>query len=171
MKWNRKALPWVLLAVMTIFTLFLLSQRQKRENNSLPEKTRTNQERKGSADPGSSDRRVRNTDPQSPASREGQLNRHPQQVNYSKHARCRMGCRHIDGDEINEILQNGELNVHKSDMRGQPDPRYAVEGTTRDGQKIRVIVAQGARTSTIVTVIDLDTDWDCDCPGDERKKR
>lgn len=167
MKRNQKGLPWLMLVVMAALTIFLLARKQNRGTGSLPEKPRTQKEKTVRNDPASND-------PNSPGnerdSRNGQFNRTPTQVNYSKHARCRMGCRHIDGDEIKEILVNGAINVHKSDMRSQPDPRYALEGTTRDGQKIRVIVAQAPRASTIVTVIDLDTDWNCDCPGDERKK-
>lgn len=160
MKWNKKALPWVLLAIMAVVAIFLL---RKQNNGSETTPPQIKKERRQPSDPGSTSRE--------PSATETGFNRRPAQLNYSKHARCRMGCRHIDGDEISEILTAGTINVHKSDMRAQPDPRYALEGQTRDGQKIRVIVAQGPRSSTIVTVIDLGTDWNCNCPGDERKKR
>ncbi|MBL7726752.1 MAG: DUF4258 domain-containing protein, partial [Dinghuibacter sp.] len=156
MKWNKKALPWVLLAIMTMVTIFLLRQRNAQTGTDKP---RTKKEEPQRTDPGSAKQRERNNDPSGPrrdpsAAEQGFIRR-PAQLNYSKHARCRMGCRHIDGDEVSEILASGTINVHKSDMRAQPDPRYALEGTTRDNQKIRVIVAQGPRSSTIVTVIDL----------------
>ena len=33
------------------------------------------------------------------------LNRNPSHINYSKHAKCRMACRHIDESEIADILK------------------------------------------------------------------
>ena len=33
------------------------------------------------------------------------INRNPSVINYSKHAQCRMDCRHIDESEVREILQ------------------------------------------------------------------
>jgi Domain of unknown function (DUF4258) len=169
MKRNSKVLPLVLLVVMAVFAIVRLAKKNNHQNR---QQDRTRKEQPVAKDPGSGGR-TQDNDPNSPGNvrtnRNASFNRQPQQVNYSKHARCRMGCRHIDGDEVAEMLREGAVNIHKSDMRAQPDPRYAIEGTTRDGQKVRIIVAQGARTSTIVTVIDLGTDWECDCPGDERK--
>ena len=99
-----------------------------------------------------------------PASRnDGGLIREPSELIYTRHARCRMGCRHIDGDEIREVLHSGTINWQKSDMRGSPDVKYAVEGQTHDGQQVRIIIAQGARGSVVVTVIDLGEEWKCDC--------
>lgn len=161
MKWNPKAAPWILLIVMAALTIFLVSRRQKVNRPAEPV---VKKEKTVRSDP--------RTDPTSPGNdRNGNFNRHPAQINYSKHALCRMDCRHIDKIEIADMVANGTINEHKSDMRASPDPRYAIEGTTRDGQKVRIIVAQSARVSTIVTVIDLDTDWNCHCPGDEKKKR
>lgn len=146
---------------MAALTLFLVLRRQK-ENT--PTEPVVKKEKTVRSDP--------QTDPTLPGNdRSGNFNRHPGQINYSKHALCRMDCRHIDKQEIADMVVNGTINEHKSDMRATPDPRYAVEGTTRDGQKVRIIVAQSARVSTIVTVIDLDTGWNCHCPGDEKKKK
>lgn len=161
MKWNPKAGPWILLLVLAALTIFLVSRQQEKTTPAGPKAKKEKTVRNES----------RNTDPTAPGNnRDGNFNRHPGQVNYSKHALCRMDCRHIDKTEISDIVANGTINVHKSDMRASPDPRYAVEGTTRDGQKVRIIVAQSVRVSTIVTVIDLDTEWNCHCPGDGKKK-
>jgi hypothetical protein len=169
MKRSNKALPWILLVVMAVFAIARLAKKNNHPNR---QQDHTRKEKPVANDPGSRTGN-RDNDPNSPGNervdRNASFNRRPQQINYSKHARCRMGCRHIDGDEVTAMLAEGTINIHKSDMRAQPDPRYAIEGTTRDGQNVRIIVAQGARTSTIVTVIDLGTDWECDCPGDERK--
>lgn len=161
MKWNPKAGPWILLIVIAALTILLVSRQRKKATTAEP---KAKKEKTVRNEPGT-------TDPTSPAgNRSGNFNRHPGQINYSKHALCRMDCRHIDKAEIDDIVANGTINEHKSDMRASPDPRYAVEGNTRDGQKVRIIVAQSARVSTIVTVIDLDTDWNCHCPGDGKKK-
>lgn len=102
--------------------------------------------------------------PSDPAARDDRgLIREPSNLIYTRHARCRMGCRHIDGDEIREVLRNGTINWQKSDLRGDPDPKYAVEGETHDGQQVRLIIAQSLRGSVVVTVIDLGEEWKCDC--------
>jgi hypothetical protein len=40
---------------------------------------------------------------------------------------------------------------------------------TTDDQKIRIVFAQCNDKTTVVTVIDLDKKWTCDCPGDDKK--
>jgi hypothetical protein len=103
----------------------------------------------------------------SPTSKESKgLNRNPAAINYSKHARCRMSCRHISESEVKDILKNGKINYSKSEIGDNPDckKKYAVEGTTKDGQKVRIIFAPCQSEVTVVTVIDLGRDWECDCP-------
>lgn len=93
------------------------------------------------------------------------LNRYPDRINYSKHARCRMGCRHISEEEVEDILQNGTVNYKKSDIGNRPacQRKYAVEGKTHDGQRVRIIFAPCRAEVTVVTVIDLGQEWECDC--------
>ncbi len=91
------------------------------------------------------------------------FNRNEKRLIYTKHARCRMDCRHIDEEEVKEILANGRINERKSDPAARPDPKYALEGTTRDGQEVRIIFAPSARGMVVITVIDLGKDWACDC--------
>ena len=81
----------------------------------------------------------------------------------TKHARCRMECRHIDESEIKEILERGRVNYSKSEPDGKPDPKYAVEGMTHDGQQVRVIFAPSKRGMVVITVIDLKEEWKCAC--------
>jgi hypothetical protein len=94
------------------------------------------------------------------------LDRDPDAINYSKHARCRMQCRHIDETEVKEILQTGKINYGKSEIGDNPDckRRYAVEGKTHDNQRVRIVFAPCQSEVTVVTVIDLGTEWTCDCP-------
>lgn len=82
---------------------------------------------------------------------------------YTKHARCRMDCRHIDETEVREILQKGTINYAKSQPDDKPDPKYAVEGLTHDGQQVRIIFAPSQRGMVVITVIDLKEEWQCAC--------
>ncbi len=90
------------------------------------------------------------------------FNRNAQKIIYSKHARCRMDCRHIDESEVIEILKTGALNTAKieEDSRGKT---YPLEGKTHDNQNVRIVFAPKQDELVVVTVIDLDRDWACDC--------
>ena len=74
-----------------------------------------------------------------------------------------MGCRYISETEVLDILHKGVVNFQKSELRGSPDPKYAVEGKTDDGQEVRIVFAQSPRGVVVVTVIDLGKEWQCDC--------
>ena len=92
------------------------------------------------------------------------LNRNPAGISYSKHARCRMDCRHISEAEVKDILATGKINYAKSDLSAADcKKRYAVEGTTADNQKVRIIFAPCQAEETVVTVIDIGKEWACDC--------
>jgi hypothetical protein len=92
------------------------------------------------------------------------LDRHPKAIHYSKHARCRMECRHIDETEVQEILAIGHINFQKSELDADLcKRRYAVEGETHDHQRVRIIFAPCNNIETVVTVIDLGREWSCDC--------
>jgi Domain of unknown function (DUF4258) len=95
--------------------------------------------------------------------RRGGLNRNATTLIYSKHARCRMDCRHISETEVVDVLRKGHINYSKSDMRGQPDPKYAIEGVTEEGQEVRIVFANSPRGIVVVTVIDLENEWKCNC--------
>ncbi|MBS1751643.1 MAG: DUF4258 domain-containing protein [Bacteroidetes bacterium] len=82
---------------------------------------------------------------------------------FTKHAKCRMACRHIDESEIREILHKGKINFDKSEPDAKPDPKFALEGTTHDNQQVRVIFAPSHRGMVVITCIDLNTEWQCDC--------
>ena len=90
-------------------------------------------------------------------------------LEYSNHAKCRMQCRKISESEVEQIMHDGKINYNKSDVQNSRCPRYAVEGITSDDQKVRIVFAQCNDKTTVVTVIDLDTEWTCHCPGDDKK--
>lgn len=75
-----------------------------------------------------------------------------------------MDCRNIDSSEVVEILEAGTVNYHKSDTTGSRDPKFALEGLTHDGQKVRLVIAMADLKTVVVTVIDLDQDIECTCP-------
>lgn len=107
--------------------------------------------------------KARKGEPASDPARREQFDRNTDRIIYTRHAKCRMGCRHIDETEVKEILKNGEINYNKSDMRAHPDPKYALEGITGDRQRVRIIFAPSPRGIVVITVIDLDHEWSCDC--------
>ncbi len=90
------------------------------------------------------------------------FDRNTEKLIFSKHARCRMDCRKIDEQEVRDILKNGEVNLKKiqSDKRGKT---YPVEGYTNDKQHVRIVFAPKDDGLVVVTVIDLGTEWKCDC--------
>ena len=91
------------------------------------------------------------------------FNRNVHRIIYSKHAHCRMECRHIDESEVKEILATGQVNIRKieEDARGKT---YPLEGITHDKQHVRIVFAPKENDAVeVVTCIDLDTDWPCNC--------
>ncbi len=108
-------------------------------------------------------------DPASNPDRDRGFDRRVSYLQYSKHAKCRMDCRHITQAEVEDVMRNGKINYNKSDIQNARCPRYALEAVTKDNQDVRIIFAQCNESTTVVTVIDLDNNWTCDCPGDDRK--
>jgi hypothetical protein len=90
------------------------------------------------------------------------FNRKAGHLIYTKHARCRMDCRHIDESEVMEILGNGTLNSNKIEA-SEKGKSYPLEGVTHDKQHVRIVFAPKKENLVVVTVIDLDKDWYCDC--------
>ena len=120
--------------------------------------------------------------PSASGDKQGSGQAHPGEVNrdrgfdrrvsylqYSNHAKCRMACRHITQEEVEETMRDGKINYNKSDLQNARCPRYAVEEVTKDDQRVRIVFAQCNNYTEVVTVIDLDTEWTCDCPGDDEK--
>lgn len=89
-------------------------------------------------------------------------------IEYTEHAKCRMDCRHISEKEIKDVLREGEINYRKTEKNASPCPKYALEYYT-DGKKVRVIVGDCDERAVIITVIDLDHEFECNCPGDKEK--
>jgi Domain of unknown function (DUF4258) len=146
----KKYLPYIAL-LAAAFLLFYVKQHQR----GAQKKQNTEQ----------IDRRI-TVNPPSPAEHQNRnegFDRNYSNLVITKHARCRMACRHIDESEIKEILQNGNVNTNKieDDARGKTFP---VEGTTHDNQRVRIVFAPKPNGEmVVVTCIDLDKEWSCDC--------
>jgi hypothetical protein len=151
---KNKWAPYIIIAVLGI-TLLVIKQCQK-GNTPAPKPKITDNNR-----------------PRDPASnktdRDNGFDRRVSYLEYSKHAKCRMECRHISQAEVEDIMKTGTINYNKSDLQNARCPRYAVEGVTKDNQRVRFVFAQCNEKTEVVTVIDLDTEWQCHCPGDDNK--
>ncbi|MEP6584544.1 MAG: DUF4258 domain-containing protein [Ginsengibacter sp.] len=84
-------------------------------------------------------------------------------LKLTKHAKCRMECRHITLQEIKEIIKEGNENYAKSGVGSKGDQTYALEGYSIEHQHIRVVVAPENDELVVITCIDLDEDWPCNC--------
>ena len=140
----KKLLPIILIIVLAITILLLKKFNKGRETS--PKTGSTVNEKKVNRDRG--------------------FDRRTSFLKYSEHAECRMNCRKISQVEVKEIMTGGKINYTKSDLKNARCPRYALEGRTSDGQRVRIVYAQCNESTTVVTVIDLDRDYTCHCPGD-----
>ncbi|RQO32429.1 hypothetical protein DBR32_02150 [Taibaiella sp. KBW10] len=84
-------------------------------------------------------------------------------LSFTKHARCRMACRGITEEEIREVLREGHINLKKSDVNDRPCPSYAIEDKVQDGQELRIVFGVCDRQIKVITCIDLDVEYSCDC--------
>ena len=145
----KRAVPYILILVFAVSLIIIRKCKQNDQTSLKPKTTTTNIKTSVDRDKGF-DRRI-------------------SFLEYSNHAKCRMDCRHITQAEVEEIMQDGKINYNKSDLHNARCPRYAVEGVTTDRQDVRIVFAQCNEKTEVVTVIDLDTDWTCHCPGDDKK--
>jgi Domain of unknown function (DUF4258) len=152
----KKAFPYILILVLGL-ALYLLRNHSKQDSaNDKNEDTRRNPKE--------------NTKPNRNVNRDHGFDRTISAVDYTQHARCRMDCRHITQEEVMDILKNGTINYRKSFAGGKPCPTYALEGNTqKDNQHVRIVFAQCDTRTKVVTCIDLDNDFSCHCPGDDKK--
>ncbi|HVZ55440.1 MAG TPA: DUF4258 domain-containing protein [Chitinophagaceae bacterium] len=147
-----KWLPFLLLAVLLGAAIAI--KQCARIGQPQPRTVRTDQ-RGGGREPAANPDRNRG------------LDRRVSFLEYTRHARCRMACRHITQAEVEQILREGTINYRKSDVNAHPCPTYAVEGYSSDNQHLRIVFAQCDYTTKVVTCIDLGHEWACHCPGDD----
>lgn len=140
----KKALPVILLIVMAVLSLTI-----RRWNNT----------------PGTTTNYPQRTYPNSANVPENvsKFDRSDTNLFFTKHAKCRMACRHITEQEIKDILANGTVNYAKSNMADPRGATYAVEGITKERTHLRIIFAPKHEHMTVVTVIDLEEEFVCNC--------
>jgi len=97
------------------------------------------------------------------------FNRHPSHLIYTHHALCRMDCRHISKEDIDEVMAKGIIFLNKSNLDDKPCPTFALQGYTKENDDIRVIFAQCDDETKVVTCYNLHKDFECHCPGDDQK--
>ncbi len=151
---NKKWAPYILMGLMLVAIIVIRQLRKNEEPAPKPRVTNNNRPE----DPASN-----------PSGRNRGFDRRTTFLEYSNHASCRMQCRKISKTEVEEVMRDGKINYNKSDLKNARCPRYAVEGITRDDQRVRIVFAQCNEKTVVVTVIDLETDFACDCPGDDDK--
>ena len=84
-------------------------------------------------------------------------------LDVTRHGACRMACRRVDHDEVLAVLRAGRLDPSRTRTDGAC-PSHAIEGAGTDGHRLRIVFAACADETRVVTAIDLDEDWPCDCP-------
>ena len=141
---NKKGLPYLLILFLAIILFFV--KRCKQDDTTKPQIKK---------------------EKVSAVNRDRGFDRRVSYLEYSEHAKCRMQCRKITQAEVEEIMKEGKINYAKTDVNDRPCPTYAIEGITSDNQRVRIIFAQCDFKTKVVTCIDLNTDWECHCPGDD----
>jgi hypothetical protein len=144
----KKSLPVIFLVVLAIIALAL---------------KRCNQTPSPRSDTSVRNERTAPANKQQENDRNVAFDRTTTNLYFTKHARCRMKCRQITQREVKDILANGKVNYSKSDLNDPQGPTYAVEGNTDDRQHVRIIFAPKQKHLSVVTVIDLDVEHQCDC--------
>ena len=97
------------------------------------------------------------------------FDRTPKELVYTRHAQCRMDCRKISKEDIDQVMKKGVILFNKSNRNDRPCPTYALQGYTSDKENLRVIFAQCDKETRVVTAYNLNEDPECYCPGDEKR--
>jgi len=150
---NKKWVPFIIVVVLGILLFFV--KRAQDGDHADPKRTET------------TGRKTK--DPAAGPDRNRGFDRRTTFIEYTEHAKCRMKCRRISQEEVEQIMREGTINYKKSDVKAKPCPAYALEGRTKDGQRVRIVFGQCDYSTKVVTTIDLEKDWECHCPGDDDK--
>ena len=77
-----------------------------------------------------------------------------QHLEYTMQATCHMQCLEMNQADVELFLKNGKINYDKSDIHAKPFGKFAVEGKTKTGQLVQIIVTDRDTISEI-TMLDL----------------
>ena len=161
---NRKWLPYFVILALAIILFFV---RRWQQVESWGGNTKVTSPAASGQDKGNQAGNSKAKDPGA-VNRNRGFDRRTAFLEYTRHAKCRMGCRQITEQEVAMIMADGKINYKKSDVDARPCPEYALEGNTDDGQRVRIVFAQCDSKTKVITVIDLGKEWSCDCPGDKK---
>ncbi len=151
---RSKKTPYIFLAILAILAIILVKVKENREQGTdNPKKEIVSKKNSKAKD----------------VNRDREFDRRTSYIEYTVHAKCRMSCRNISQAEVEEMMIDGKINYRKSDVKAIPCPVYSVEGITKDAQMVRIVFGQCDNKTKVITVVDLETDWKCDCTGDDRK--
>ena len=156
----KKVLPIILLVVMAILAIWI---RQCNSNSKVANTKTSYKGEKQDQRQGTGARRKQSDQIQPTDNNADGLDRNATKLFFTKHAKCRMKCRKITQQEVKDILLNGEINYKKSQLQDPRGPTYALEGITRDKQRVRIIFAPKKAHVSVVTVIDLENEYECSC--------
>src|SRR4028119_1109068 len=132
----KKILPLLLLLVMAVIAISIRRCNSNSSSNSTNNKYRSTENTQG---PARSTRRNQPAENKTTGNRKVGLDRKATDLYFTKHAKCRMKCRHITQQEVKDILVRGTVNYNKSELQDPKGATYAVEGVTSDKQKVRIV--------------------------------
>ncbi|MEP6748669.1 MAG: DUF4258 domain-containing protein [Bacteroidota bacterium] len=135
----KKAFPYILLAVLAIGAIFI--KRCRNESGGNKKATTDNIDRNNG------------------------LDRRLSFLEYTDHAKCRMQCEHISTQTIETGLQNWQIDTAASEFTARPCPIYALQGYSVEKQHLRIIFGQCDFKTKVITCINIDSVFDCHCPG------
>jgi|GEM_PF-4334200 len=83
-------------------------------------------------------------------------------LEFVPHARCRMRCRDISQDLVEQVYLKGKVNCAKSGEK-KGDMRYALELEDTEGDNIRVIIEEENQKHIVITAIRIGGEDRCEC--------
>lgn len=96
------------------------------------------------------------------------FNRNPSRAEYVPLALCRMDCQGITANDIMQVVRKGDIDYDNSDLRKRPCATFTINGKTKKGMGITIIVAQCGNVARITDCYLDDRSMPCNCPGDDR---
>lgn len=84
-------------------------------------------------------------------------------IRFTKHGLCRFQCRKITHEDLDRVLSEGWINKQKSKPNSKPCPVYAYEGQSDLGERLRVVMAECEKERKVITVINRERTFNCEC--------
>ena len=91
------------------------------------------------------------------------FNRNPSRIEYSEFALCRMDCHAISANIITGVFRNGQIIKAKSDLHKRPCPIFTIEGLTKKGRSVWMVVQQCGTVARIIDCYYSNEASPCNC--------